>query len=161
MTVSEAISADEITAVRELFEEYAGALSIDLGYQGFAQELAELPGAYAPPRGKLLLATLERIYAGCVALRPIDSRACEMKRLYVRPELRGAGVGRMLAERVIFEARSIEYSVILLDTLPTMHGALRLYESLGFVRRAPYYQSPIEGNVFMELRLDAVKPPGK
>ena len=155
MTVSEALSADEVTAVRELFEEYAGSLPIDLGYQGFAKELAELPGAYAPPRGRLLLATIQRVYAGCVALRPVDVLTCEMKRLYVRPEMQGAGVGRMLAERVIIEARSIGYSVILLDTLPTMQGALHLYESLGFVRRAPYYPSPIEGNVFMELRLDA------
>jgi ribosomal protein S18 acetylase RimI-like enzyme len=158
MTISPAQSTDEITAIRELFAEYAASLSIDLAYQGFGKELAELPGAYSPPRGRLLLATLEGIYAGCVALRPIDPQTCEMKRLYVRPELQGAGVGRMLAVRAIAEARSIGYSAILLDTLPTMQGALRLYDSLGFVRRTPYYQSPIEGTVFMELRwADAIK----
>ena len=153
MNISHATSAEEIAVIRRLFGEYADSLDVDLGYQGFAQELAGLPGAYAPPRGQLLLATDESGAAGCVALRPIDGQTCEMKRLFVRPERQGQGVGRMLAARVITEARSIGYATILLDTLPTMQGALRLYESLGFVRRSPYFQTPIAGNVFMELRL--------
>ncbi|MDB6165838.1 MAG: GCN5-related N-acetyltransferase [Lacunisphaera sp.] len=157
MNISPATSAAEIAAMRELFTEYAGSLGIDLGYQGFPQELASLPGAYAPPRGRLLLATDAGVATGCVALRPVDGQSCEMKRLYVRSEHRGCGLGRKLAERVIAEARPIGYSTILLDTLPTMHGALRLYESLGFVRRPPYFETPIEGNVFMELRLGAAE----
>jgi putative acetyltransferase len=153
MNISPARSEEEIAAIRKLFEEYAGSLSVDLSYQGFPKELAELPGAYALPRGRLLLASDDDVPAGCVALRPVDNQTCEMKRLFVRPERQGLGVGRMLAERAITEARSIGYSTMLLDTLPNMHGALRLYESLGFVRRTPYFQTPVEGNVFMELRL--------
>lgn len=138
---------------RRLFEEYAASLGVDLSYQGFAAELAGLPGAYAPPRGRLLLAFARDAAAGCVALRPVDDQTGEMKRLFVRPEQQGLGLGRMLAARAIDEARAIGYSTMLLDTLPSMHGALRLYESLGFVRRQPYFQSPVAGNVFMELRL--------
>ena len=159
MNIYQATSMDEIASVRQLFEEYAGSLEVDLGYQGFTTELAGLPGAYAPPRGRLLLASNEGISVGCVAMRPIDDNTCEMKRLFVRPERQGLGVGRMLVTRVIAEARDIGYSTILLDTLPSMNGALRLYEKLGFVRRLAYFQTPIEGNVFMELRLDDVRIP--
>jgi putative acetyltransferase len=151
--ISQATSADDIAVVRRLFEEYAASLGVDLSYQGFAAELAGLPGAYAAPRGRLLLASAEGTSSGCVALRPVDEQACEMKRLFVRPERQRFGLGRMLAARVIDEARVIGYSKILLDTLPCMHGALRLYQSFGFVRRPPYFQSPVEGNVFMELQL--------
>jgi GNAT superfamily N-acetyltransferase len=153
MKISQAMSAEEIAAIRQLFEEYAGSLGVDLGYQGFAGELADLPGGYAPPRGRLLLATDEGSPAGCVALRPVDNQTCEMKRLFVRPERQGLGLGRMLAGRVIAEARSMGYATKLLDTLPGMKSALRLYESLGFVRRLPYFQTPVEGNVFRELGL--------
>jgi GNAT superfamily N-acetyltransferase len=156
MNISQAQSRDEIAAVRKLFEEYAASLDVDLSYQGFPKELAELPGAYAPSRGRLLLATIDEVPAGCVALRPVDDETCEMKRLFVRAEKQGLGLGRMLAERAIVEARRVGYSTMLLDTLPSMHGALRLYESLGFVRRAAYFQTPIEGNVFMELRLGSI-----
>lgn len=152
MKIAPANSPEEIAAIRQLFEEYAASLGLDLGYQGFPAELAGLPGAYAPPRGRLLLAADECGPAGCVALRPFNDGACEMKRLYVRPERQGLGVGRRLAQRVIAEARAIGYAAILLDTLPTMHAALRLYESLGFVRRGPYFPTPIPGNIFMELR---------
>lgn len=153
VSISEAISQDDVDAVRRLFEEYAASLGIDLGYQGFAAELAGLPGAYAPNLGRLILAKIDGRAAGCVALRPIDDQKCEMKRLFVRPELQGVGLGRRLATCVIDEARAIGYSTILLDTLPSMSDALRLYESIGFVRRQPYFESPIEGNVFMELQL--------
>ncbi len=159
MNISQATSAEEIAATRHLFQEYADSLGVDLGYQGFAQEVAGLPGAYAPPRGRLLLATDEGGPAGCVALRPVDRQACEMKRLFVCPGRQGRGVGRMLAGRVIAEARSLGYATILLDTLPSMHGALRLYESLGFSRRPAYFQSPVAGNIFMELRLGSGAAP--
>lgn len=154
MKIIQAASPEDITAVRRLFEEYAASLGIDLAYQGFPAELAGLPGSYAPPRGRLLLATIDDIPAGCVALRAHDGRAAEIKRLYVRPEHRGSGIGRKLIETLIRDAQAIGYSAMLLDTLPSMHGALRLYESLGFRRRDPYFPSPIAGNVFMELGLD-------
>jgi putative acetyltransferase len=124
-----------------------------MSYQGFAAELAGLPGAYAPPRGRLLLALDAGGEAGCVALRPVNEVTCETKRLFVRPSWQGRGLGRALAGRVIAEARTIGYSTLLLDTLPTMHSAIRLYESLGFVRRAPYYPTAPAGTVFMELEL--------
>jgi ribosomal protein S18 acetylase RimI-like enzyme len=152
--IIQAVSAEDLVTVCRLFEEYAASLGIDLAYQGFPAELAGLPGVYAPPRGRLLLATIDDIPAGCVALRPHDGKAGEMKRLYVRPEHRGNGIGRKLVETLIRDANAIGYSLILLDTLPSMRGALRLYESLGFRRRGPYFPSPIAGNVFMELGLD-------
>jgi GNAT superfamily N-acetyltransferase len=148
-----ATSPEEIATIRQLFQEYAGSLDIALDYQGFPAELAALPGAYAPPRGRLLLATDGRAAAGCVALRPFDATTAEMKRLFVRPERQGTGLGRRLATHVIAEARAIGYTRLLLDTLPTMLGALHLYEQLGFTRRSAYYPTPIEGSVFMELRL--------
>lgn len=153
MVISQVDSPDEIAAIRQLFAEYAASLDVDLGYQGFAAELAGLPGAYAPPRGRLLLARDDPAAAGCVALRPIDDAICEMKRLFVRPDWQGLGLGRRLVARAVAEARSIGYTSMLLDTLPSMQAALRLYESQGFVRRPAYFQTPIEGNVFMELRL--------
>ena len=157
MNISQATFAKEIAAVRQLFEEYAGSLDVDLSYQGFASEVAELPGAYAPPRGRLLIATDEGTSTGCVALRPINRKTCEMKRLFVRPERQGLGLGRMLVAEVITEARRIGYNTVLLDTLPSMQSALRLYERLGFVRRPAYYNTPIEGNVFMELHLEDIE----
>lgn len=158
VSIVQAASPHDIEKVRQLFEEYAGSLGVDLSYQGFALELAGLPGAYAAPRGRLLLCTIAGAAAGCVGLRPVDARTCEMKRLFVRPERQGLSLGRQLASRVIADARAAGYSTMLLDTLPSMHGALRLYESLGFVRRQPYFQSPIEGNVFMELCLGGDDP---
>lgn len=153
LKIIQAASPEDITAVQRLFEEYTASLDIDLAYQGFPAELAGLPGAYAPPRGRLLLATIDDIPAGCVALRPLDGGAGEIKRLYVRPEHRGSAIGRNLVETLIRDAQAMGYSVMLLDTLPHMRGALSLYESLGFTRRNPYFHSPIAGNVFMELSL--------
>ena len=147
------ISPADLTAIRRLFEEYAASLNVDLCFQNFAAELAGLPGAYAPPRGRLLLAVIDGTPAGCAALRPRGERAGEMKRLYVRPGRQGLGLGRRLAERVIAEACAIGSATLLLGTLPNLRPARRLYESLGFVRRPPYFQSPVDGNVFMELRL--------
>ncbi len=149
--VRRAASGKEIEAARRLFEEYAAALGIDLGYQGFADELTSLPGCYAPPRGRLLIAWASEEAAGCVALRPLADDVCEMKRLYVRPAFRGGRVGKQLAEAIIAEARQIGYAIMRLDTVPTLEAATRMYESLGFVRRDAYYETPVVGTIFMEL----------
>ena len=150
----QAESPDEVALARELFLEYAGWLGFSLCFQNFDQELAELPGAYAPPRGRLLLASQGTEVAGCVALRPILEDACEMKRLYVRPAFRGRGLGRELAVHLIEEARALGYGRMLLDTLPDqMAGAIKVYRSLGFTEIGPYYQTPDNGFLFMELKL--------
>lgn len=151
--IIEVVSPGDLAAVRRLFEEYAASLKVDLCFQGFAAELAGLPGDYAAPRGRLLLATIDGTPAGCVALRPKGDRRCEMKRLYVSPARQGCGLGRRLAGHVIAEARSLGYASVLLDTLPSMAAAQKLYASLGFVPCAPYYPTPVGGTVFMELRL--------
>lgn len=151
--IRNALDPTDIEAARQLFLEYQEALGIDLGFQDFASELETLPGAYLPPRGRLLLARDAMQVAGCVALRPLKSDICEMKRLYVRPEHRASGVGRQLVERVIEEARLIGYERILLDTLPTMLGAQQLYERLGFRDVRPYRHNPIEGTRFLGLHL--------
>lgn len=153
LIITRATTADDTAAIRALFQEYAAWLRIDLNYQGFAEELATLPGSYATPRGCLLLATMDGQPAGCVALRPINETTCEMKRLYVKENFHGHGLGRALAGRVIAEARTAGYASMVLDTLPHMTGAIRLYESLGFTRRAAYYDTPLAETVFFELRL--------
>jgi putative acetyltransferase len=147
------IRDQDIDLARELFREYATSLGLDLEFQGFSEELATLPGAYAPPRGRLLLAWEEGEAAGCVALRPIEPGICEMKRLYVRPAYRGAGLGRRLAERIVREAREAGYGRMRLDTLPAMAGAQALYQALGFRSIPPYRANPIDGAVFLELTL--------
>ena len=144
----------EIEQARTLFLEYADALGVDLGFQDFKGELANLPGDYAPPDGRLLLAHSGDAVAGCVALRKFEPGACEMKRLYVRPAFRKTGLGRRLAERIITEARAIGYQRMLLDTLPTMKAAQKLYRDLGFVPIEPYRHNPIEGSTFMALGLE-------
>lgn len=137
--------------MRQLFEEYAASLSFDLCFQNFQQELDGLPGDYAPPDGRLWLAISDRgEAAGCVALRRLEQNIGEMKRLYVRPEHRGMGLGKRLAQKLLEEAGLIGYQRIRLDTTPEMAGAIRLYESLGFKRIAPYRPNPIEGAIYME-----------
>src|SRR5580765_3629648 len=143
--IDQATQPDDIAIVRELLREYERVLGVDLCFQGFAQELADLPGDYAPPRGTLLLARDGDAIAGCIALRPVDDRDCEMKRLYVRDAFRAAGLGRHLVERLIAAAQAIGYRRMVLDTLPTMIAAQRLYESFGFSEIVPYRHNPIAG----------------
>jgi ribosomal protein S18 acetylase RimI-like enzyme len=152
MEICQATDKVDLETARVLFREYAAWLRVDLCFQNFAEELAGLPGLYAPPRGRLFLAWLNREPAGCVALRPIQDSLCEMKRLFVRPAFRRQNVGRRLAEHTIAEARLIGYSGMVLDTLSSMEPAIRLYESLGFLRRSAYYPTPLTETVFMELR---------
>jgi putative acetyltransferase len=154
IVIKQATSSWDIDIVRKLFTAYAQSLPIDLAYQGFDLELATLPGKYAPPAGILLLALDETGSAvGCVGVRPIDIGACEMKRLYVGPQGRGIGAGRTLAEAAITAARKMGYREMRLDTLPSMAAAQGLYASLGFVRIDSYYETPVEGTVFMSLSL--------
>jgi putative acetyltransferase len=155
MNLIQAQSAEQVSRARELFEEYAAGLGINLCFQNFDKELAELPGPYLPPSGRLFLAFKVDLAAGCVALRKIGDGVCEMKRLYVRPEFRGTGLGRRLAETVIEAAREIGYGRMRLDTLPgKMDRAIAMYRSLGFKEIEPYYNNPVEGAAFMELILD-------
>jgi GNAT superfamily N-acetyltransferase len=151
----QATTAEHIDAARTLFEEYAASLGFSLCFQNFDQELKNLPGAYAPPDGRLLLAVENDQLAGCIALRKLDDDGiCEMKRLYVRPGYRATGFGRFLAESIIDEARKLGYTRMRLDTIPgKMDKAIALYHSIGFVEIEPYTQNPVEGAKFMELKL--------
>jgi putative acetyltransferase len=148
----------ELDAMREIFREYAQGLGVDLCFQQFDRELAELPGEYAPPRGALLLALVDGEVAGCCALRPLDSadypNAAEMKRLYVRKAFRGTGLGRQLAEATLDAARQGGYACVLLDTLDEMETARALYEELGFEEIPPYYHNPIPGAHYLKADLD-------
>jgi ribosomal protein S18 acetylase RimI-like enzyme len=151
----EAESPAEMYEARRLFEEYAAWLAIDLCFQNFGQELAELPGAYSSAKGgRLLLALEDKEVAGCVALRDLGGGVCEMKRLFVRAQFQGCGMGKVLAERIIKEARSLGYQRMRLDTLPSQMGrAVAVYRSMGFEEIEPYYGNPTEGTLYMELKL--------
>jgi putative acetyltransferase len=154
LTFAQVESIPQIGQARELFLEYAQSLGFDLCFQNFDQELAGLPGDYAPPAGRLLLAECEGQLAACVALRKLDSDICEMKRLYLRPEFRGRGLGRVLAEHIIAEARQTGYRRMRLDTVePVMKDAVAIYRKLGFKEIAPYCTNPMPGALYMELEL--------
>ncbi|HNU79762.1 MAG TPA: GNAT family N-acetyltransferase [Bacillota bacterium] len=142
-----------IEEIRKLFLEYARSLEIDLDFQDFETELNTLPGKYQPPDGALILALVEGREAGCIALRKISKDICEMKRLYVRDEYRGLGLGKKLVGMIIDEAVNKNYQYMRLDTLPTMKSAQSLYLSFGFYDIEPYVYNPIQGTRFMELKL--------
>jgi GNAT superfamily N-acetyltransferase len=156
MNIIYARSPKEIQEVRRLFREYEAFLNVDLCFQQFESELANLPGKYAPPSGTLLLAMDGQRTVGCGALRrlgAIQDRTCEMKRLYVCAEARGLGTGGQIARRLIQEGVRLGYSTMLLDTLDRLESAIHLYESLGFVRTKPYYDNPLPGVVYWKLDL--------
>jgi putative acetyltransferase len=153
LVLSPARVPEDIETIRTLFREYSAGLGVDLCFQGFEAELEGLPGDYATPAGRLLVAWDAAAAAACVALRRLDADACEMKRLYVRPRYRRTGLGRRLVEAVIGDARAIGYARMRLDTLPSMHEAIALYQRLGFRPSEPYRHNPVPGAVFMELRL--------
>ena len=150
-------SGPEMEPVRELFREYQLSLDVDLGFQGFEQELATLPGEYRAPYGALLLALVDGAPAGCCALRPLLNsdypNACEMKRLYVRPGLRGLRLGRQLVEQMLLLAQQAGFDTILLDTLSDMEAARALYQDCGFVEIAPYYHNPLPGAHYLKVEL--------
>ena len=148
-----AVFPDDLESVSDLFRDYAASLGISLDFQDFDAELAGLPGDYASPSGRVLLAWLAGRPVGCVALRGLQDGVCEMKRLYLRPEARGTGLGRDLAVRVCQEARAAGYARMRLDTLPSMASAQRLYADLGFREIAPYRYNPIPGALYLELDL--------
>lgn len=158
MRIFHAHSDQDVQRARTLFEEYASGLGISLCFQNFDQELANLPGDYAAPDGRLLLAEENNELTGCIALRKLGAGVCEMKRLFLRPAYRGQGLGRILVESIIDEAQKLGYTYMRLDTLPgRMDKAIALYESIGFVEIEPYCENPIEGARFMELELATVR----
>ncbi|HSV36355.1 MAG TPA: GNAT family N-acetyltransferase [Ramlibacter sp.] len=153
----EPVTSEEIDAVRDIFRDYASTLNVDLCFQQFDRELADLPGEYAAPRGALFLAMVDGVVAGCSALRPLDNadypNAAEMKRLYVRKAYRKFGLGRQLAEATLDAARRLGYASVLLDTLDDMEAARALYEELGFEEVPPYYHNPIPGAHYLKADL--------
>ncbi len=152
--LSQVESPSQIAQVRELFREYEKALGISLCFQNFERELADLPGDYAPPSGRLLLGAYEGQLAGCVALHRLEPGICEMKRLYLRPAFRGKGLGRIMVETIIGEARGLGYHRLRLDTIePLMKDAVRTYRKMGFREIPPYCANPCEGALYMELDL--------
>lgn len=154
VSLTRAETASQIAQARELFLEYAQSLGFSLCFQNFDQELAALPGDYAPPEGRLLLATFEGQLAGCVALHKLEPGICEMKRLYLRPQFRGQGLGRALVNQIIAEGRQIGYQRMRLDTVePVMKDAVAIYRKIGFHQVAPYRTNPIAGALYMELHL--------
>jgi putative acetyltransferase len=157
-TVRRATTPADFAAVRELFSEYAASLGFNLHFQQFHQELAELPGGYAAPGGCLLLGEVDGLPAGCVGVRPLEGDACEIKRLYVRPDARRRSLGRALAEEAIRFAAGAGYRRMRLDTLPAMDRARALYESLGFTPIPPYRYNPIPGTLFLELTITTSPP---
>jgi ribosomal protein S18 acetylase RimI-like enzyme len=160
LKIVQAETREQIEAVRDLFLEYAKSLNFSLCFQSFDQELASLPGDYAPPSGRLLLADFDGQHAGCVALHQLADGICEMKRLYVRPQFRGHNIGRRLAEVVIAEGRTAGYERMRLDTVaPVMQRAVQLYRELGFYEISAYRPNPQQGTLYMELVLAGASVP--
>lgn len=152
--IIEANTDERIAHAKALFQEYAESLGFDLCFQDFAVEMDRFPEQYSPPTGGLLLALAQGQPIGCVGVRYFDEGVCEMKRLYVRPQFRGKHAGRKLAEAAIAAGKTLGYKHLRLDTLRTMERANQLYKTLGFVEIGPYRENPIEGAVYMELRLN-------
>ena len=154
LSLAQVESPSQIAQARELFLEYAQSLGFSLCFQNFDKELADLPGDYAPPEGRLLLAEYEGQSAGCVALHKLEPGVAEMKRLYLRPQFRGKRLGAALAQSIISEARQIGYHRVRLDTVePVMGNAVAMYRKIGFEEIAPYRANPIAGALYMELKL--------
>jgi len=153
MKIKQAQTKTEIEEIRSLFREYETFLDVDLCFQSFEEELAGLPGKYSRPSGDLLIGLDGDRAVGCVGVRKLDDDVCEMKRLFVRTEARGTGLGKKLAHEIIVVAQKIGYSLMRLDTLDRLTEAMHLYELLGFRRTEPYYQNPLPGVVYWELEL--------
>ena len=152
--IRQAETEPEISTAREIFREYEAWLGLDLCFQGFEDELKNLPGKYAPPQGRLLLASIDETVAGCIALRPLEAGVCEMKRLFVRENFRGEKIGQQLIDGVLAAARGIGCGRMRLDTFPPKMGkAVQLYRAYGFYEIEPYYENPNPGVLFMELKL--------
>lgn len=158
MRIQDADSAEFLDTVRKLFREYEASIQVDLCFQGFEKELAQLPGEYARPSGRLLLAFDGEEAAGCGALRRIDANVCEMKRLYVRPQHQGKSIGARVAHALIENAREAGYARMRLDTMPSMARAIALYRSLGFQEIPAYRYNPVLGALFFELELAKANP---
>jgi putative acetyltransferase len=153
ITFSYVQSGEDIDQIKLLFREYEKAIGVDLCFQNFEKELADLPGQYAPPEGCLILVRVDNSEAGCVALRRFEAYVCEMKRLYLRPRFRKLGLGRQMATIIIEEAVNRGYKTMRLDTLPSMTEAIALYKSMGFVQIDSYRYNPLEGAIYMEKQL--------
>ena len=154
LTITQPQTPEEIETARQLFREYETWLGMSLCFQGFEEELRDLPGKYAPPNGRLFLAYHTDELAGCIALRKLEDGVCEMKRLFVRDQFRGHRIGVQLIERIIEEARAVGYHTMRLDTYPPKMGkAVALYERHGFREIPPYYDNPHDGVLYMELEL--------
>jgi putative acetyltransferase len=151
--IGTAQTPEDLESIRGLFRQYQHGLGVDLCFQDFEAELAGLPGKYAAPTGALLIARDGDVACGCVAVRPMEGTICEMKRLFVRPDRRGRGLGRRLAEAILIQARSLGYTTMRLDTLERLTEAMCLYESMGFRRISAYYDNPLIGVVYWELEL--------
>lgn len=153
MQIVQGESGERLARIRELFEEYWNSFGFTPCFQHFDRELAGLPGAYSRPAGRLGLALVDGEAAGCIALRPIDEKSCEMKRLYVRPEFRGSGLGAELVQWLVAEARSIGYTTLFADTMPVMTRALEMYRKMGFEQCGPYVEDATPDAVYLKLRL--------
>jgi ribosomal protein S18 acetylase RimI-like enzyme len=158
LRIDSARMPEELPVAHAMFLEYAQSLGVDLSFQGFDDEVASLPGDYVPPRGALLFARADGVPIGVVAMRPLEPGVCEMKRLFVRPESRGSGAGRLLAEAILDAGRRAGYERMRLDTLPGMDAAFTLYRRPGFREIPPYRHNPVAGTRFLECRLTVPSP---